>query len=189
MKKRFGLLFLSGLLGILSVQAQWTKQDSVQLQRFLSGEDELQLNDNAVKSIRFGMPKEEMPHFEPVMSLDKPGLRFKEDLPDIFSDSLARYKQYLKLRPYSIFTRYDEDPIHAPDNCFSRSWADKIYPFLNNPYDPRMQRVSTGRHSDDPAGFGIGYTFSMEDVLQYLFSKKGRARMRNAKNANAWKTY
>lgn len=189
MRKRFCFLILSGLLGILQIHAQWTKQDSIKLQHFLSGDDELKLNDNAVNSIRFGLPKEQMPSFQPQMSLDNPALHFKEELPDIFTDSLAKYKEYLTLRPYNIFTQYGEDPIHAPANCFSRSWAGKVYPFTSDPFDPRSQRVSAGKHSDSPAGFGIGYSFSMEDVLQYLFSKKGRARMRNAKNANAWKTY
>lgn len=189
MKKRIGITILLCSLGVLTTYAQWSRQDSVKLRRFLSGDEEIKLNDRAVKSIRFGLPKEQLPNLDPIMSMDKPSLKFNEELPDIFSDSLAKYRVRPTLRPYNIFTRYNEDPIHAPDNCFSRSWASKLFHNTNNEFDVRMQRVSAGRRSDDVKGFGVGYSFSMEDVLQQLFSKKGRARLRNAKNANAWKTY
>lgn len=189
MEKRIGIIILLYTLGIVAVHAQWSKKDSVRLQQFLSGDEEIRLNENAVKSIHFGIPKEQLPTFSPMMSVDKPVLQFKEDLPDIFTDTLAKYRQIPTLRPYNIFTRYDEDPIHAPDNCFSRSWASKIYPYNNNAFDARMQRVSAGRHSDYNRGAGVTFSTDFNHALSYLFSKRYRTQIRNARNANAWKTY
>lgn len=189
MMKSIGIVILMSLSGITTANAQWSKQDSVRLQRFLSGEEELKLNDNAVKSIRFGIPKEQLPGFEPMMSTEKPVLQFKEDLPDIFTDSLAKYRQMPTLHPYTIFTRYNEDPIHAPDNCFSRSWASKLYPNNQNAFDIHMQRVSAGRNSSSPIGPGISFQADFNHILSYLFSKRYRTQIRNSKNANAWKTY
>lgn len=188
MKRRFYLVCFLLLLGTIAVYAQWTAQDSIKLQKFLSGEKELKLNREETKHIQLETPSlNNLFNQSPLMDTEKPSLKFNTYLPTYFSDSTIRKKKiYLTLHPYSIFTRYDEDP----SGC--------TYPMAVK-FDLRNGTVKGGRQAIRtngitskllaPVGPGISYSFSMEDVLQQIFSKKGRARLHNAKHANAWKTY
>jgi hypothetical protein len=40
-----------------------------------------------------------------------------------------------------------------------------------------------------PGGIGLGVSFSAEDLLRSIFWKSERAKKRNRKHANAWKSY
>lgn len=186
MGPRIYILFILSLCGSTALHAQWNHEDSLKLQKFLSGKEEIKLNENAVKSIRFGMPTDQKEiNLQPVISETKPYMDFLEELPEIFTDSLAYYHRKIFLRPYNVFTRYDEDPIYGKNKYVNRMQYN-----FNKPFDIRERFVTPGRFYDPgKMGFGVSFAFSMEDALQYIFSKKGRARMRNAKNANAWKTY
>lgn len=187
MEKKIYIALLVCLLGILPAYSQWSKQDSINLQKFLSGEEEIKLNEEAIRSIRFGMPKKQLPGMQPMMNVEKSSLKFREDLPALFTDSVIKYRARLTLIPYNISTKYDEDPIYMPKNVFTQSLKASMN--LNKPFDIRNTRPSAGPHSIQPRGLGISVPVDFNHILSYWFSKKYRTRAKNAERANAWKTY
>lgn len=79
--KRIVFLMLS--LGMaVTLHAQWTAKDSVNLQRILNGKEDIKLNMDAVKQIDFNSSPT-----VPKMSKERPGLRLDE-----------RFRRYLKRR-------------------------------------------------------------------------------------------
>ena len=100
--KRIVFLMLS--LGMaVTLHAQWTAKDSVNLQRILNGKEDIKLNMDAVKQIDFNSSPT-----VPKMSKERPGLRLDETLPQV----LEKKKVVLSLRPYTANTRYNWDPIY-----------------------------------------------------------------------------
>lgn len=79
--KRIVFLMLS--LGMaVTLHAQWTAKDSVNLQRILNGKEDIKLNMDAVKQIDFNSSPT-----VPKMSKERPGLRL-----------MKRFRRYLKRR-------------------------------------------------------------------------------------------
>lgn len=100
--KRIVFLMLS--LGMaVTLHAQWTAKDSVNLQRILNGKEDIKLNMDAVKQIDFNSSPT-----VPKMSKERPGLRLDETLPQV----LEKKKVVLTLRPYTANTKYNWDPIY-----------------------------------------------------------------------------
>ena len=100
--KRIVFLMLS--LGMaVTLHAQWTAKDSVNLQRILNGKEDIKLNMDAVKQIDFNSSPT-----VPKMSKERPGLRLDESLPQVFE----KKKVVLTLRPYTANTKYNWDPIY-----------------------------------------------------------------------------
>lgn len=100
--KRTVFLMLS--LGMaVTLHAQWTAKDSVNLQRILNGKEDIKLNMDAVKQIDFNSSPT-----VPKMSKERPGLRLDETLPQV----LEKKKVVLTLRPYTANTKYNWDPIY-----------------------------------------------------------------------------
>lgn len=97
-------LFLFFCVITVSAQAQWSQKDSLNLRRLLQGDGEIKLNPNAVKDIDFGS-------FigEPMKSNDSPATRYNTTLPSPRPDYS---KMNLTLRPYSIHTKFNYDPIY-----------------------------------------------------------------------------
>ncbi len=187
MEKKIPVTLLVCLIGIFPAYSQWSKQDSINLHKILSAEGDIKLNEEAIRSIHFGMPKEQLPDMQPLMSIEKPSLKFRNDLPTLFTDSVAKYRARLTLIPYNISTKYNEDPIHMPNNAFTQRLKASMN--LNKPFDIRNTRTSAGPHSDNPTGTGISVPMDFNHILSYWFSKKYRTRAKNAERANAWKTY
>lgn len=92
--KRIVFLMLS--LGMaVTLHAQWTAKDSVNLQRILNGKEDIKLNMDAVKQIDFNSSPT-----VPKMSKERPGLRLDETLPQVLekeeggADPPSLYGQY-----------------------------------------------------------------------------------------------
>lgn len=195
MNKRFNILFFFTVVNIVTIYAQWSEKDSLNLEKILSGDREIKLNPEAIEKILLESPISKTPELlKPLLSTDKPVLEFSEELPTFFTDSLESKKfLFLTLKPYSIYTRWNEDPIYGG----------KVQPYVWPMATKEYSRSQTPQRSNYANSFpfagkgggrpapsaGAVVSFSMEDVLQNLFSKKGRARLRNAKHANAWKNY
>lgn len=189
MNRRISISLYLFTLGIISVNAQWTERDSLNLERILSGDQEIQLNPEAIDDIRLETPSFKMPELsQPLVPEQESIFNFDETLPTFFTDSIQEKRVlYLTLKPYTIFTKYNEDPVYGPNkNGYIWPMATKMYDSGQGTY--RAGPASAGGSFNNVSA-GFSYSFSMEDVLQRIFSKKGRARLRNAKNANAWKTY
>lgn len=180
------------MLGYTFCQAQWTRQDSIRLQQMLSGDQEIKLNEKAVKDIQLEIrTSKELLEKELLLDDTKNILNFDMTLPRFHTvaDSLLFKPRtiYLSLRPYGIngFAEFSPRPYPyvVRDEVRKKSERPSIYneAFLAQPgIAGRVNR---------PIGIGFSVSFSAEDLLQYLFSKKGRARLHNAKHAKAWKTY
>ncbi|WP_394707733.1 DUF4858 domain-containing protein [uncultured Bacteroides sp.] len=100
--KRIVLFFLMASFYLLA-HAQWSKKDSINLRRLLDSDGEIKLNPNAVKQLRVnGLIG------SPMIVDEKPGLKVDETLPAVYPH---KKKIVMTLRPYSIYTKYNYDPI------------------------------------------------------------------------------
>lgn len=139
--------------------------------------DSIEINRQAVESIDFGI------NFDRDAVADKSGSLFLgvESLPDIYIKD--KWIPGVTLAPYKPTTKYYENPIKGMDkmmsDCFGKKFSTEVD--LNLPY-------TKGSFHNLPTG-GVGFTFSLEDVLQYMFSKSYRDKKRNARNAVTWKHY
>lgn len=194
MTHRISLSFLLCTFGLITSQAQFTKQDSIRLKNLLNGDGEIKINLEAVKDIHFDFnPTKEIMKSKPVMNEDKPWMKYLEDLPKNYLDTTKWVKpKFIRLAPYTVYTKYSEDPVNDPivkDKKDTLSVRFKINTErvigLKNGYRvvPKGMDQSV-TPSNNPTG-----TFSADDLLAPVFSKKARTRKHNAKHANAWKTY
>ena len=92
-------------IGILTAQAQLTKEDSIRLKRMLEGKEEVIINQEAVKSIEFNfVPREELFRQKLMIVDEKPWMRFIKKLPSEFirkeiPESEITFKPNLTLPP------------------------------------------------------------------------------------------
>jgi hypothetical protein len=168
-------MLLSVLLPVVAVRAQWTVQDSLRLQEFLNGNQNILINQDAVKSIQLDINPLPSTKDNGMMSVSKPWMQFVEELPILFDDTVSnRRPQHIRLLPFSCFTRWDEDPFALQDKLAKeKKW--KMHWQIDKRYTT--------------PGSGAMVTFSTDKMLYETFTKRGRAIRRNRKHANAWKTY
>lgn len=168
-------MLLSVLLPVVSVRAQWTVQDSLRLQEFLNGNQNILINQDAVKSIQLDINSLPSTKDNGMMSVSKPWMQFVEELPILFDDTVSnRRPQHIRLLPFSCFTRWDEDPFALQDKLAKeKKW--KMHWQIDKRYTT--------------PGSGVMVTFSTDKMLYETFTKRGRAIRRNRKHANVWKTY
>ena len=195
MTQRVSLSILLCTLAALTAQAQWSKQDSLRLQQLLNGEEELIINKEAVKSIHFDFkPTKDAIQGSPMISQDKPWMKFLDALPRNFGDTTQWIKpQYVRFTPYTPYTRWDEDPVNDPIITNEKELKISMVLNVNSAikYDVREQRVIlTGKNNNAiQVSVGATYTFDAEKLLYENLTTRGRAIKRNRKHANAWKSY
>lgn len=142
MSKRLNLFWIISSF-FLSVNAQWTERDSLELKRLLNNDGEIKLNRDIIKDIDFDpfMGK-------PMVDETKPALEFDATLPKALPD---RGEIKLSLRPYTANTKFNYDPIyqkkiavnantwksnkfgHLTMRLIPTNWAQSIY-------DPTIRR-------------------------------------------------
>ncbi len=90
----------------------------------------------------------------------------------------------LTLKPYHCVLKYDSEPIHM---LTMNSLMSVSMPKNANAYRPPF---SLGNFTAATSGgAGVVFVFSMEDLLQRIFSKAYRYKLHNEKYANSWKYY
>ena len=152
-------------IGILTAQAQLTKEDSIRLKRMLEGKEEVIINQEAVKSIEFNfVPREELFRQKLMIVDEKPWMRFIKKLPSEFiRKEISKYGIDMKLN----------------------SEKTKPIPWLMHGY-----RVVPGGMDQSATPSNNPITgFDAEKLLFETFTARGRAIKRNRKHATAWKTY
>ena len=173
---RISLSILFCLMGILTSKAQLSRRDSIRLKQLLEGNKEIKLNQEAVKSIQFNFAPDINEMHKPKMSEEKPWMEFNKSLPKNFNDTVQwRKPKFIRLLPYTIFTRLGEDPVN---DIIIKTCKDTLRMKLKldylKEYIPQHQPV---------------VSFDAEKLLYENFTKRGRAIRRNRKRAKAWKIY
>ena len=173
---RISLSILFCLMGILTSKAQLSRRDSIRLTQLLEGDKEIKLNQEAVKSIQFNFAPDINEMHKPKMSEEKPWMEFNKSLPKNFNDTVQwRKPKFIRLLPYTIFTRLGEDPVN---DIIIKTRKDTLRMKLKldylKEYIPQHQPV---------------VSFDAEKLLYENLTKRGRAIRRNRKRAKAWKIY
>ena len=173
---RISLSILFCLMGILTSKAQLSRRDSIRLKQLLEGDKEIKLNQEAVKSIQFNFAPDINEMQKPKMSEEKPWMEFNKSLPKNFNDTVQwRKPKFIRLLPYTIFTRLGEDPVN---DIIIKTRKDTLRMKLKldylKEYIPQHQPV---------------VSFDAEKLLYENLTKRGRAIRRNRKRAKAWKIY
>ena len=173
---RISLSILFCLMGILTSKAQLSRRDSIRLKQLLEGDKEIKLNQEAVKSIQFKFAPDINEMHKPKMSEEKPWMEFDKSLPKNFNDTVQwRKPKFIRLLPYTIFTRLGEDPVN---DIIIKTRKDTLRMKLKldylKEYIPQHQPV---------------VSFDAEKLLYENLTKRGRAIRRNRKRAKAWKIY
>ena len=175
----FSILFCT--ISILTAQAQWNKQDSIRLQELLNGDGELKINTEAVKSIHFDFQSDkDNIKGTPIMSEDKPWMKFLKDLPKNFGDTTKWVRpNFVRLTPYTPYTTWHEDPVNDPiflkrKDSLTISWKlnIKLIPGLRNGYvilPAGMDQTVTP--SNNPLIGGL----DADKFLYESLTKRGRA--------------
>lgn len=166
MNPRAGICILMCYISILSVQAQIEVADSVRLKK----EGEIHINQEALKSIRFHFM--ETPNYttQPMMSSEKPWMKFRKDLPKNMTDTTSyQKKEYIRMLPYSIW-EYDNSHVNLEDTLTFKLKLD----YLKDKYAPVHKPL---------------VEFDTDKFLYENLTKRGRAIKRNRKRAKAWKIY
>lgn len=104
MTKRLTILLVASLTVLIAHAQEWTTKDSLKINRLLNGKEELKLNLEAVKFIDLGMGMG-----KPRMSDYKAWMLPDETLPLVLPN---KKKVILTLHPYTIYTKYNWDPIY-----------------------------------------------------------------------------
>lgn len=150
----------------------------------LSLSDSLEINREIISSINFDV------NFKNDILKEDPKSLFL-DVDDLI-DNHVYTDEYppVTLYPYNSSVKYNEDPIKGLGKMMSNSFEDKQRSLVKVKVDPLQVPYSIGRVSRATSGgAGFSITFSMEDILQSIFSKSYRAKKYNAKHAKAWKYY
>ena len=95
---KLSICILFFIIGIQTSQAQWEKEDSLRLKRMLEGKEEIKINEEAVKSIQFYfLPEEELHRQKPILSDEKPWMKFITKLPTEFIKGW-KYKNTMEIK-------------------------------------------------------------------------------------------
>lgn len=170
-------------------RAQWTDKDSLNLERMLKGEEELKLNQEAVRQIDFGNAAA-----KPRMSEEKNWTLPDATLPKVLPKKNVR----LTLRPYTAMTRYDWDPVYkrkvrVDKDTWRAAPLEKLYKYLfpaNGEHRAKDRRIlademmlGTPNVGGIPLGGGVsvnGGTIGGLDLMAIFtkdfWDKKGRER-------------
>ncbi|MDR0746112.1 MAG: DUF4858 domain-containing protein [Mediterranea sp.] len=142
MSKRLGI-FLGINLFFLLAHAQWSEKDSLNLGHILNTDGEIKLNPNVVKKIDFGAFAGKR-----VIADEKSALNVDITLPKVFPE---KKEIKLSLRPYTVNTRYNYDPIYqkkigikSDTWIYGEKFRMNITPFYSNraktPFDPGIRK-------------------------------------------------
>lgn len=164
-------------------------------------ENELQLNQDAIKMIQFDFTHSVEEIAKPLDSpLDKKWMDFRTDIgvPRSLTDTtrVKKITGYVRAEPYTIWTRFGEDPVYDV-LVIGRPKEWKIYWTLN-PFGPKAEeyghsmRVMPGaNYARSVASIGPSASISgdINGFLYDVLTPRGRMLAHNRKHANAWKTY
>ena len=170
--------------GMVIYAQEWTEQDSIWLQRVLNGTEKIQLNKETQKAIESGTFIHD-PTISKQMKVSPQDYPIIESFEGIIKLE-SHYKHPTELPPaaFRFFVFYPFDSL--PDISNATKLSDANMAELKILLEASYKKATV----DDPFTLRQGGgSVSFEDILRTIFWPSHRAKMRNAKNANAWKTY
>lgn len=195
MTRRESISIVFCIINVLTMQAQWTRQDSIRLNEMLNGKEELKINNEAVKAIQFDFNPDRNIEKEvestPIASEDKPWMT--ESMPRNFMGSeKLNDKPSKSITPYTYDTKWNEDflsrSLLLPQSRFKITWQWDITPdpWLMNGYVPLPAGMDQSVTPSNNPMFG---SLDFGNFFYETFTEEGRSIRYNRKHANAWKTY
>lgn len=160
---KLGICILCFMTGTQTLYAQWEKEDSIQLKNMLEGKEEIKINEEAVKSIQFYfLPEEELYRREPIISDERPWMKFITKLPNEFIKGW-KYKQSLDIK---MKLNLEIPNTSAPLATFD---ADK---FLFENFTKRGRAIKHNRKHANAWKIYNDYQPTHEDSLKWEKNKK-----------------
>lgn len=177
-----------------------SRRSFIQDSLFLNKNEDLKLNEEAIKQIKFDFdPFEKEEHSTMKVSpINKPWMDFKVDLdvPTSMIDTtkVRKPEKYIRLLPYSIWTRFGEDPVFDVLVFGNKKRLEFTMQF---DFDKHVEYAKTllpnaGSFNPNPSVGGASFVIGGLDFIGFLYynlNKHGRMLKHNRKHANAWKTY
>lgn len=198
MRYRMALFILCNLSYCVTSFAQWTKEDSLWMEDVKSGKIKIELSPEAKKAIEEGrllrFEKEDID-----LQRAESQLPILKEFENIQPEEKETEPMDITKLPPSIFLRRDiPDTAHV--NSFVYVGPQKNYitmkvipigttGFYITAHTGDLNPIVKDGQSRGGALLGVGYCFSMEDILRYIFWPSERAKRRNSKYATAWKNY
>ena len=200
-KMRPIFLLIVSILPMMA-HAQWTEQDSLRLQEFLSGKEEIRLNPEFQKAIESGTflrPDQPGTHM-----LSSPSeLPITKDFSEYVQlDTLRRLTNYDSITPVlfmllnfkspsrSLAIQKQAHTIRLPKNQDWKEFKVGKVPMAAN---VKLTNIYSDVVKDGQRRGGVLATirvyFDAEDLLETIFWKSARDKKRNRKRENTWKYY
>ena len=188
MGKYYGLFFIIFAGSHIAIYSQdRTAEDSLWIQRMQNGTENIRLNEATRKAIESGTLIRD-PLDAKQLIVNPPEMPIVKSFEGITAPENKPRPQNLPVSVYKIYVQNLnlKDSLPAIRNEAIGLNAKTIAELKTlEANTPRKATV------DDPFTIRSGSTagFSAEDILRTIFWPSHRAKKRNAKNANAWKTY
>ena len=188
MGKYYGLFFIIFAGSHIAIYSQGrTAEDSLWIQRMQTGTESIRLNEATRKAIESGTLIRD-PLDAKQLKVNPPEMPIVKSFEGITAPENKPRPQDLPVSVYKIYVQNLDmkDSLSAIRNE-ALGWNVNMIAGLKD-LDKLTPRKAT---VDDPFTIRSGASggFSGEDILRTIFWPSHRAKKRNAKNANAWKTY
>ena len=158
--------------GMAVYSQEWTAEDSLWMQRVQNGTEQIRLNDATRKAIESGTLIRD-PAISKQLRSSPSEMPIVKSFEGITAPDNKPKPQELPLSVYKIYVKN----VNIKDSL------------------PVIRKEATGLgivyggSKDVDRGVGVRIIFDAEGILRSIFWPSHRAKKRNAKNANAWKTY
>ena len=187
------------------VYSKVEQRDTVQLDQryhvadslFNATKDGFKLNEDAVKSIHFDFSPTPQKYSKlKTAPIEKPWMDFQVDLsvPKSMIDTtkVRKPENYIRMLPYSIWTRFGIDPIYDMYVFGSKKQFEIMWKLNLERAGEYSRELLPNAGKYNPNSTGASVVIGNLDFIGFLYNnlnKQGRIRKHNRKHANAWKTY
>lgn len=187
LKQYLLVLMLTGSLPVSIYGQNWSEKDSVWLSGILSGKDTVRINPEFQKAIREGafLRLEDEPGQQ---ILDAPAeLPLLKDFSEYFradTDSVYKEPDYKSISP-RVYTVTPSALIDKKEIQVGKLPV-AVAAGGRNLYSSDVVKDGQKRGT---VGGSVKFYFSLNDMLEWVFSKKERNKRRNRKRDNTWRYY
>ena len=155
-------------LGPIYGQFAEAEKDTLRINEYQPEKQKIKLNEATMRAIKSGT----------LINFDGPKQANK---PRPFVSKIPITKDF-GLKPVAGIPMEASDSIKIPPRVFH----ELTFNYLP---EKEIRAFKVSNKLEELRATPAGFSFSAEDLLQSIFSKTARAKKRNLKKANAWKTY